>query len=130
MRILWSLVLAFALCLVFAGEASVAGEQSQPGPDEFIAVDIMPEMIRTCAPEYPDSAKAAGIEGKVYVKALVDKTGKVASVKLLKTSGHDVLDRAAVAAVPECKFKPALIDEKPVAVWVTFPIQFQLDAAE
>lgn len=130
MRILCSLVLVIALGPVFADEPSAADKPGQPDPETFVPVDIMPEMIQLCAPEYPDSAKAAGLQGKVYVKALVNKTGNVDSVLLLRTSGHAVLDEAALKAVPDCKFKPAVTSDKPVAVWVTFPIDFKPDDHE
>ena len=75
-------------------------------------------------PEYPDIARQSGIEGTVQLQALVGKDGKVKDVKVMK--GIPVLDDAAVTAVKQWVFKPALTNNKPVAVWVAVPVRFSL----
>ncbi len=71
---------------ISAGDASgditvdITAEEYLPAPDEFVAVEIQPEMIHEATPEYPRLAKQAQLEGVVWVKALVDKDGNVRDV--------------------------------------------------
>ncbi len=95
-----------------------------PAPDDFVKVTVMPEMIKMVQPEYPDEAKNKMIGGTVYVKALVDKDGSVVKAQLAKTSGNDLLDTAAVNSAYKCKYTPAEYDGKPVAIWVTYSVNF------
>ena len=108
-------------------EQAEKGSEDFPAPDEFIKVDLHPEMIFQQAPEYPEKAKQAGIEGTVWVQALVDKKGAIRKAKVSKSSGTKSLDKAAVTAAYQNKFKPAIQKDKPVAVWITYKIEFALD---
>lgn len=98
-----------------------------PAPDEFVPVEIMPEMINYTQPEYPRLARQAGITGTVWVKALVNKEGKVIRAQIGKTSGTQSLDDAAVAAASDNVFKPGIQNGRPVNVWVTYKVEFTLD---
>lgn len=102
-------------------------DNSLPGPDDFVSVDTYPEMMTSDRPEYPASAKEAGIEGVVWVMALVDSTGTVLEVRVKKSSGTPALDDSATKAAGRARFKPATADGKPVAVWVSFSYDFKLD---
>jgi protein TonB len=74
---------------------------------------------------YPQIAKRAGIEGKVYVLAFIDENGNVANARVIK--GIDGgCDEAALDAVKQTKFNPGKQDGKPVKVQVTIPIVFKL----
>ena len=80
------------------------------------------------APAYPDSARAAGIEGAVVVRALVGSDGHVLRVEI-ETSVPG-LDAAALAAVKQWRYKPATVNGKPRAVWVGVPVTFHLDSGK
>lgn len=97
-----------------------------PAPSEFVPVEIYPEMIHQETAEYPRIAKQAGIEGRVYVNALVDKSGTVRDAIVAKSSGTTSLDQAAIAAAKKCRFKPGIQNGQPVACWVTFNYDFKL----
>lgn len=101
-----------------------------PGPDDFIEVDTYPEMVYQETPVYPPKAKKAGIEGDVWVKALVGAKGVVLDARLAKTSGNTMLDESALAAASKSKFKPATIKSEPIAVWVTYKVSFVLSDQE
>jgi len=99
-------------------------------PTYFVAVEEMPEPIGGILAiqskiVYPEIAKRAGVEGKVYVLAFVDETGAVTDVKLLKGLGAGC-DEAALNAVRQTKFKPGKQRGKPVKVQVSIPIVFKL----
>ncbi len=101
-------------------------EEYLPEPDEFVPVEIYPEMIHKENPVYPSLARQAGITGTVWVKALVDEEGKVRRAIVAKTSGTVSLDEAAVEAALKCQYKPGIQNGRPVAVWVTYPVEFTL----
>lgn len=93
----------------------------------FIEVDKAPALISQLKPAYPELAKLAGIEGKVFLKLLIDENGNVEKAKVEK-SVKDMLDEAALTAAKSAKFSPALLNDKPVKVWVVLPIAFKLEA--
>ena len=107
-------------------EVKIDPEDSLPAPDEFISVEIMPEVIHQASPEYPLQAKQAGITGTVSVKALVDEEGKVLKATVAKSSGAVSLDEAALEAAYKCEYKPGIQDGHSVKVWVTYPVEFTL----
>ncbi len=99
-------------------------------PQYFVAVEEMPEPIGGIQAiqskiVYPEIAKRAGIEGKVYVLAFVDETGNVTKAQIIKGLGAG-LDEAALNAVKATKFKPGKQRGKPVKVQVSIPIVFRL----
>ncbi len=99
-------------------------------PQYFVAVEEMPEPIGGIQAiqskiVYPEIAKRAGIEGKVYVLAFVDETGTVTKAQIIKGLGAG-LDDAALNAVKATKFKPGKQRGKPVKVQVSIPIVFKL----
>lgn len=109
-----------------SGDSVVIAPPSDELPTfgEFVYVEEFPEAITRVPPEYPEIARASNIEGTVMLQALVGKDGKVKDVKVVKSVA--VLDDAAVTAVKRWVFKPALSNNKPVAVWVAVPVRFSL----
>lgn len=96
----------------------------------FVAVEEMPEVIGGLASiqskiTYPEIAKRAGIEGKVYVLAFIDEDGNVANAKIIKGIGAGC-DEAALDAVKQTKFTPGRQRGTPVKVQVSIPIVFKL----
>jgi protein TonB len=95
-----------------------------PSFGDFVYVEELPQAITRVPPDYPDIARQSGIEGTVMIQALVGKDGKVKDTKVVKSI--PVLDDAATSAVRQWVFKPALTNNKPVAVWVAVPVRFTL----
>ena len=86
-----------------------------------------PKPISPIQPEYPQVAKLAGIQGKVYVEAMISEKGDVVSTKILK-SDHETLEGAALEAVKRTKFAPGVSKEgKKVKASVVIPMAFKLD---
>jgi protein TonB len=75
----------------------------------------MPKPVQTVmkTPEYPSSAKAAGIEGVVIVKYVVGEDGSVRDAKVLK--GPPELQDACLAAVKTWRFQPMIVDGSPIS---------------
>ncbi|MFO7523833.1 MAG: energy transducer TonB [Ignavibacteriaceae bacterium] len=98
----------------------------------YIAVDEMPMPIGGIQSIqekilYPELAKRAGIEGRVFIQAFIDETGSVADAKVIKGVGHG-LDEAALEAVKQTKFTPGIHKGEPVKVQVSIPIMFKLES--
>ena len=76
--------------------------------------------------QYPDSAKAHGIQGRVIVRFAIEPDGNVDNISVIK--GVDpLLDTEAVRVVRLLKgWKPGMQEGKPVAVWYMVPITFTL----
>jgi protein TonB len=99
-------------------------------PTYFVAVEEMPEPIGGIQAiqskiVYPEIAKRAGVEGKVYVLAFVNEQGDVTKTEIIKGLGAG-LDEAALNAVKQTRFKPGKQRGKPVKVQVSIPIVFKL----
>jgi protein TonB len=75
-------------------------------------------------PAYPAVAKAAGAEGPVGVRVTVDEEGNVVAASAV--SGHPLLHSAAVDAARVSKFKPTVVDGKPVKVSAVISYVFTL----
>ena len=99
-------------------------EDELPKFGDYVYVEELPEAVTRIPPSYPDLAREAGVDGTVMVQALVGKDGKVKDVRVVKSI--PMLDDAAKAAVRQWVFKPALSNNKPVAVWVGVPVKFSL----
>jgi TonB family protein len=96
----------------------------------YVAVENMPEPIGGLKAiqekiVYPEIAKRAGIEGKVFILAFIDENGNVVSAKILKGIGAGC-DEAALNAVKETKFTPGKQRGKPVKTQFSIPIMFKL----
>ena len=100
------------------------------GPDieivPYYKVEVKPQPIAIPKPEYPPLAQQAGIEGQAVVKALVDTDGTIREVQILKSSGNQMLDEAALAAARKATFTPAKQRDTFVRVWVSIPMRFRL----
>jgi protein TonB len=93
----------------------------------FWKVERKPELIHKVIPDYPEMARAAGIEGKVVVSMVVDTLGNVAHAEVYATSGNLLLDQAAVAAAHQCRFIPGYQRDRPVTVrQLILPFNFKL----
>jgi TonB family protein len=109
-------------------DSSKIADKSLPSPDEFIAIDANPVLENQPQAVYPDSAKKANIKGSVWVKVLVDKQGSVRKALIAKESGKKVgFEEAALTAAKQATWKPAMLDKKPVAVWVSYEIKFAVE---
>ena len=119
-------------------EAEVSAPPPPPAQEEdddeepvfFVAVEQQPQPIGGLEAiqkriVYPEIAKRAGVQGRVFVKAFVDENGNVVKTELLKGIGAGC-DEAAMEAVKNTKFIPGKQRGKAVKVQVSIPIVFKL----
>lgn len=102
----------------------ISDDEYLPSIDEFVPVEQIAEMVYQEKPVYPRLAQQAGLEGTVWVKCLVTKGGDVRESVVYKSSGTPSLDEAAIPAAMKCKFRPAIQNGQPVAMWVVFKYDF------
>jgi len=93
---------------------------------EISEVDVKPEITNSDAvrPNYPDSAKEAGLTGNVFLIFKINVDGSVSDVRVLR--GDEVFHEPAIEAVRQLRYRPAEIGGKPVPVWMTQRIAFAL----
>ena len=79
-------------------------------------------------PPYPVSARRNGAQGRVILSVQVSASGASSEVLLKRSSGHAVLDDAALQTVRRWRFVPARRGDTPVDSWVDVPIIFRLES--
>ncbi len=77
-------------------------------------------------PKYPEIARRRGYEGEVLLSVMISVDGTVVALKVKESSGHPILDRAAVKAVAAWVFEPARRMGAPVPLSVDIPVRFVL----
>jgi TonB family protein len=83
---------------------------------------VIEELVE---PAYPPEARDKGIEGRVSILALVDTMGFVRQAEIVG-SAERILERAAVDAVMQCRFRPYTIDGRTREVYAMFRFAFRL----
>ncbi len=111
-----------------AASAPVAAAPPPPPPPPRMISISQVAYLRAPEPVYPLASRRAREEGRVDVQVLVGATGAPATVSVLRSSGHERLDDAAIAAVRAARFKPYTEDGIARAFWVVVPLLFELDA--
>ncbi|PIP12092.1 MAG: energy transducer TonB [bacterium (Candidatus Stahlbacteria) CG08_land_8_20_14_0_20_40_26] len=104
-------------------------EKAPPPPStetpDFVPYDTPPEPVYITKPKYPEIGRKAGVEGIVYLKLLLDTTGYVIDVKVSK-SLNPAFDESAASAARTWRFTPAKQRDRPVRVWLGYPVRFTL----
>ena len=86
-----------------------------------------PSLVGHQPPRYPAQMRKRGIEGKVRLKVLISKQGRVKEVEVMSSSGYQKLDQAAREAVLKWQFDAAKYQSDQVHSWVLIPIRFKLN---
>ncbi len=84
-----------------------------------------PQKIANVAPVYPAIAMAAHIQGIVILETTIDETGKVVDARILRSV--PALDQAALEAVRQWRYRPALLNGVPIPVIMTVTVRFALN---
>jgi len=108
-------------------EAPVAVEDSAPAkPPVQVAPDVMENRLaHEVAPQYPESARQAGVQGTVLLEIVVSPDGAVTQIK--PVSGPDALSKAAIDAVRWWRYQPYLVNGQPTIVESTVTVHFKLE---
>ena len=104
--------------------------QQQEANEVFMVVEEMPQLIGgltslTSKLEYPQLARAAGIQGKVYLQFVVQKDGSVSDAMVIRGIGAGC-DEEALRVIRQAKFTPGKQRGVEVPVKVSIPVSFKL----
>jgi TonB family protein len=88
------------------------------------SVEQQKHLVALVPPAYPEVARLAGIEGDVTLRILIDEDGTVRDLR--SVLGPPVLARAAMRAVEQWRYAPALVDGHPVDVVTSVTFAFRL----
>jgi TonB family protein len=113
--------------------------EESPQEETFVIVEKMPEFPGGPAAlmqylnskiKYPEECRKMGVEGKVFVKFIVDATGNIINVQVLRgIVDGKLLEKEAIRVVESMpNWKPGTQGGKAVSVYFTLPISFKLDA--
>lgn len=94
------------------------------GPVRLHAGIRTPRKIVDVAPVYPVLAQQLRIDGVVILEATIDTQGAVQTARVLRSV--PMLDQAAVDAVRQWRFEPAMLNDQPIAVVMTVTVRFSL----
>ena len=106
-------------------------EEAEEAEEEiFVVVEQMPELIGGIAAlqkeiRYPEMARQAGVNGRVFVQFIVDEMGNVSNPVVLRGIGGGC-DEEALRVIKKAKFKPGMQRGKAVKVRYVIPIVFKL----
>ena len=133
----------YGLVLIFFGVLTAAiAVRAQRSPSENArsadtsSTQALPERVRVSAgvtrgllikkvnPKYPKTARKQHLEGTVILTATISKEGEIADLTLV--SGEPMLAEAAITAVKQWKYRPYLLEGRPVAVETQIQVNFEL----
>ncbi len=122
------------------GDLDLGGALSMPPPpppaeddpeeDFFVVVEDMPELIGGLGElqrqiRYPEMARRAGIEGRVFIQFIVNERGQVEDPRVIRGIGGGA-DEEALRVVSQAQFRPGMQRGRPVRVQYSLPIYFRL----
>ena len=88
----------------------------------------LPYLISNPKPiPYPRWALRQGWQGDLEIALEILKDGHVGRYKVMKSTGHKVLDEAAVEAIHTWRFHPAMKNGKIILTCIQVPVKFQID---
>lgn len=113
--------------------------EEAPHDETFVIVEQMPEFPGGSAAlinylstniKYPEECRKMGVEGKVFVKFIVDPSGNIINAQILRgVEDGKLLEKEALRVVQAMpKWKPGKQSGKTVSVYFTLPIAFKLQS--
>jgi periplasmic protein TonB len=111
-----------------SAQPSPASDEVSPSATGAIGniSEARPRYKKNLPPNYPNFARKRNAQGTVVIRALVNESGKVEEARVEISSGHALLDEAALMAVKSWEFEPGRRGNNPVKSYVKLPITFQL----
>jgi|SRR5208337_4130357 len=111
----------FLFCVVGFISAPQLNAQSSATPADNL---VKPKAIYTPIPDYPESARKSGVEGKVEVHFTVGTDGKPHHVVVKKGLTPEI-NQATIEGVNKWRFKPATKNGKPIDYEVDAQLSFR-----
>ena len=129
---------AFALFAALAGAASTGCADEPDSEVGALRVDqlregglVWPVLESPPSPAFPYPAQALeeGVGGEILLRIRISDAGRVDSVSVVTSSGHAVLDSAAVEGARLLRYRPAEHGGAPTAIWAQLPILYPAPAS-
>jgi TonB family protein len=98
--------------------AGEVGEGVGSGAPVKVRAVINPDNCER--PRLPWAAEQRQLAGDVILAVLINVDGKVTDARVARSSGHPMLDQAALKGARTCRFVAATVDKAPVPSWEAF----------
>jgi TonB family protein len=121
------LAIVLLLAAPFAGKASAQTESTSAEP-QHVVIDgptLAAKRLDHTRPEYPFQARTANISGTVLLRVVISKEGIPTQIEIF--AGADpLLDRAALDAVKQFRYTPAIVNGQPAEVDSVVSVIFRI----
>ena len=87
---------------------------------------VAPRVIYRSIPDYPARSVENAEQGVAVISVYILKNGRVGQAQIEQSTGFDMLDRSALAAVSQWIFEPATTSSQITEAWFKIPVRFQL----
>ena len=84
-------------------------------------------LVHQVLPVYPMLAQKARVQGIVVLEAVITREGSIDPARIRVISGHVLLNDAALDAVKQWRYKPTLLNKKPVEILTTISVNFSFN---
>ncbi len=118
LALLGMLLSAIAVCVQEVTPSAVPASPTPCRP-------VSPVLVKRVEPEYPGALQKQRVQGVVVLEAVVALDGSIADIRVLQSPAES-LTKLARDAFQQWRYKPALLDCKPVRVYITNRISFAL----
>ena len=111
---------------VGVGHEPVVSVRPEPKPGPLHVSTGVSEgmLLAPIRPVYPAIARAAHVEGSVVVEAIISKAGTIESLRV--ESGPEMLQRAAMDAIREARYRPYRLNGEAVEVETRITVNFRI----
>jgi TonB family protein len=106
----------------------IASRSGNHGPQRIRVGSLVqaPKLIERTEPQYPEEARAKGIQGIVLLRAVISMDGRPIGLKVLSSPDGE-LSKAAMDSVSRWRYEPTLLNGEPIEVATTLAVRFHLE---
>jgi protein TonB len=108
------------------GRLGAAPLDSARSGEPWTVRETSARVVRAARPRYPEMLRAAGVEGKVLVRFIIDTAGRVESMTVLQST-HELFSRAVRDVMPSLRLLPAEVNGRRVPMLAEMAFEFALD---
>ena len=127
LKLLFNFVLI--LCATSISLAQVPVQHGKPDSvnNQTLIITEQPKPLMDInrAIVYPQEAQKAGLQGHVLLSGRISALGKLEKIAIWESTDK-IFEDAAINAIRDCKFTPAMSEGKSISSWYNLPVVFQL----